>query len=140
MDKKITPQMIEKLKSAKSASEISRIIGLGDADVQQLNLGDLDGVSGGGHYIKDDLGQEIWIELSDKDYELGTDPFYDKAYLLEQMALAGFSMDILIDVANNLYMGKYKSRDVDTALRAGGPVYLADCVRGAHGFHFFGEG
>ena len=62
------------------------------------------------------------------------DDLYDKAYILEQMAVGGFSVDLIIDMACGLFpSGEY---DTETALRTGGTAYLADCVRAAHKYHF----
>ena len=94
-------------------------------------------VVGGGHYVKDAMGQEIWITLLDSGYVCGEDYLYDRALILENMAVNGFSMDILIDVGTQLFSGVAKI-DCDRALRLGGPAYLADCYRNAHGYHFCG--
>ena len=60
---------------------------------------------------------------------------YDRAFALEQMALAGFRVYDIIDAACAIFKGA-NPIDVENALRVGGPAYLADCYRKAHGYHW----
>ena len=103
----------------------------------KLNDAQAEMVVGGGHYVTDAMGHQIWITLLDSGYVCGEDDLYDRALILENMAVNGFSMDILIDVGTQLFSGVAKI-DCDRALRLGGPAYLADCYRNAHGYHFCG--
>lgn len=137
MEKKVTPEMIEKLKNARSAAEISRIIGLGDADVQKLSLDDLDGVSGGGHTYTDSTGHTMYVSLLDEGYVQGTDPWLDKACILEALAAAGMPVAHIIDFACEIFPAARS--DVEKALKTGGTAYLADCINGRHGYHFSPE-
>ncbi len=59
MEKKLTPEIMEKLKNATTSAEITRILSLGNDDVQKLSLDDLDGVSGGGHYVKERVNEML---------------------------------------------------------------------------------
>lgn len=141
-------ELIAKIKAAKTKEEVLAIAR------KELSLEDIapvaggtgrfkltdeqtEHVVGGGHYVKDAMGQEIWITLLDSGYVCGEDYLYDRALILENMAVNGFSMDILIDVGTQLFSGVAKI-DCDRALRLGGPAYLADCYRNAHGYHFCG--
>ena len=141
-------ELIAKIKAAKTKEEVLAIAR------KELSLEDIapvaggtgrfkltdeqtEHVVGGGHYVKDAMGQEIWITLLDSGYVRGEDYLYDRALILENMAVNGFSMDILIDVGTQLFSGVAKI-DCDRALRLGGPAYLADCYRNAHGYHFCG--
>ncbi len=141
-------ELIAKIKAAKTKEEVLAIAR------KELSLEDIapvaggtgrfkltdeqtEHVVGGGHYVKDAMGQEIWITLLDSGYVCGEDYLYDRALILESMAVNGFSMDILIDVGTQLFSGVAKI-DCDRALRLGGPAYLADCYRNAHGYHFCG--
>ena len=93
-------------------------------------------VSGGGHYYTDASGQQLWMFLIDDNYELGTDPWMDKAYVLETMADAGFNIDVIISTAQKIF--PLSAYDTEKALRAGGPVYLAICVWSANGYSMGG--
>ena len=145
-------ELIAKIKAAKTKEEvlaiarkelsledIAPVAGGTELDFDDFKLNDeqTEHVVGGGHYVKDAMGQEIWITLLDSGYVCGEDYLYDRALILENMAVNGFSMDILIDVGTQLFSGVAKI-DCDRALRLGGPAYLADCYRNAHGYHFCG--
>ena len=142
-------EMMEKFKAAKTKEELIELAR------KELSLEDTASVAGGtgrieltetqaervvggaGHYVKDAMGQEIWITLLDSGYQCGEDALYDRALILESMAVNGFSMDILIDVGTEIFSGVARI-DCERALRLGGPAYLADCYRNAHGYHFCG--
>ncbi len=139
-------ELIEKIKAAKSAEEIIEIARkelsfedtanvAGGTGRFELSEAQAEHVAGGLHKYTDSTGSSIWVHLMDIDYVLGTDPLYDKAYVLEGMAFAGFRVDDIIDAACSIFEGAAKI-DVAAALRSGGTVYLADCYRSAHGFHF----
>ena len=138
-------ELIEKIKAAKSAEEILEIArkelsfedtanvagGTGRVEMTEAQA---EHVAGGGHIYRDSMGQTLYVSLMDDGYVLGTDDLYDKAYILEQMAVGGFSVELIIDMACGLFpSGEY---DTEKALRFGGTAYLADCVRSAHGYHF----
>ena len=131
MDKEFIAELVEKLENAKTAAEVSNILNMGDADVQKLTVDDLDGISGGGHYVNLPKGQKIWVSLVDQNYATGTDYYYDRAIILEQMAINGMPLEQIISMGSTLF-GVSKV-EVDQALRTGGPVYLANYVRNAKG-------
>ena len=142
-------EMMEKFKAAKTKEELIELVR------KELSLEDTASVAGGtgrieltetqaervvggaGHYITDATGQQIWVTLVDSGYECGEDDLYDRALILENMAVCGFGMDVLIEVGMQLFSGVAKI-DCARALRLGGPAYLADCYRDAHGYHFCG--
>lgn len=138
-------ELMEKIKAAKSAEEILEIArkelsfedtanvagGTGRVEMTEAQA---EHVAGGGHIYRDSMGQTLYVSLMDDGYVVGTDPWYDKAYILEGMASAGFSVDVIIDMACELFpSGEY---DTEKTLRTCGTAYLADCVRAAHGYHF----
>ena len=138
-------ELMEKIKAAKSAEEILEIARkelsfedtanvAGGTGRFELTETQAEHVAGGGHYYTDSTGHRLWISLFDDGYVMGTDPWFDKAYILESMAYAGHSVDLIIDFACELFpSGEY---DTKKAMRVGGPAYLAACVKGADGYHF----
>ena len=135
MDKKLefTPELKERLLNAKSPAEINRILGLNDLDMQELKLDDLEQVSGGGHYVRDRFGQDIWITLMDENYVVGSDPLYDKAFILESMAAAGVDLVMLADIAKTLFNC---NQSVLKGMTEGGPAYVADGLRNGNKYIF----
>ena len=146
-------ELMEKIKAAKTLEEAMAIAKeLPRMELPEEETGNVGGgtgrielndtqaekvVGGAGHYVKDAMGKEIWITLLDSGYVCGEDDLYDRALILENLAVSGFSMDVLIDVGTQIFSGVAKI-DCDRALRLGGPAYLADCYRNAHGYHFCG--
>ena len=139
-------ELIEKIKAAKSAEEIIEIARkelsfedtanvAGGTGRFELSEAQAEHVAGGLHKYTDSTGSSIYVTLMDDGYVLGTDALYDKAYILEGMAAAGFNVDDIISVACSIFEGA-TPRDVEEALKAGGTTYLADCYRDAHGYHF----
>ena len=143
-------ELIEKMKAAKTTEEIIEIarkeLSLEDTDNVaggtgrgtsrvELTEAQAEHVVGGGHMYKDSMGSEMWVSLMDEGYVLGTDSLYDRAYVLEGMAAAGFIVEDIIGMGVQLFPGS-TPRDVEKAIRAGGPAYLADCFREAHGLHW----
>ncbi len=138
-------ELMEKIKAAKTAEEIIEIARkelsfedtanvAGGTGRFELSEGQAERVVGGGHYITLPPNDRIWIELSDKGYVHGTDPYYDGAYVLEQMALQGLPLGSLVEVAYIVFPRGFvnKTLDIEKALLSGGPVYLADCIRDKH--------
>ncbi len=152
---KITKEMMEQIKTAKTPEEIREILKdvipekkieldldlagkvAGGVGRIQLNDDQADNVVGGGHYVRDVNGAKTWVTLVDDGYVYGSDSYYDIAYILELMLVNGFTQDIVIATAYDLF--NVKSLDIPNAIKAGGPVYLADGLRTAHGYHFGGE-
>ena len=139
-------ELIEKIKNAKTAEEVIEIARkelsfddtanvAGGTGRFELSEAQAEHVAGGLHKYTDSMGHYIWVHLMDIDYVLGTDPWYDKAYVLEGMAAAGFCVDDIISMGVQLFTGATPS-DVAEALKAGGTAYLADCYRSAHGYHW----
>ena len=151
MDKKME-ELLGRMKAAKTEEEVLAIAKemprtelseealtnvAGGTGRIELSDAQAERVAGGGHNITDAEGKKIWIELYDNGYVCGTDPYYDFAYVLESLALQGYKLDFLVDFACASWGGARD--DVEAALLMSGPVFLADCYRGAHGFHWFGE-
>ena len=143
-------EIVEKIKAAKTPEEVSAIVKempkvelsaeeigkvAGGTGRIELTEAQADKVVGGGHLYTDSMGQTLWLALVDDNYVLGEDDWYDRAFALEQMALAGFRVYDIIDAACAIFTGA-NPIDVENALRVGGPAYLADCYRVAHGYHW----
>ena len=151
MSKKIE-EIMGKLKAAKTPEEIAEIVNaeLPRTELSSEELGKVAGgtgrieltdaqadkVVGGGHYYSDGTGKQLWIFLMDDGYELGTDPWMDKAYVLESLADAGFKIDVIIDTACKIF--PLSAFDTKNAMFAGGPVYVALCVESANGYSMGG--
>ncbi len=113
--------------ACKSPEELKKYFNLDDNKKQELTLSDLENVSGGGHFIKDDAGTNIWIELMDSGYVCGTDNLNDFAFMLEKMASDGCPLDFLVSISQNIFGGG--RADIKEALLNGGPAYLAKFYR-----------
>ena len=112
-----------------SADEIGKVAG-GTGRIE-LTDAQAEKVVGGGHYVICPPIDRIWIYLVDEGYTMGGDPYDDGAFLLENMAIAGFPIGCLVEAAYSVFPHApvNKTLDIERALRAGGPVYLADCLR-----------
>ena len=134
-----TPEEIAKIVNAElprtelSAEEVNKVAG-GTGRIE-LTEAQVDKVVGGGHLYTDSMGSSIYVALMDAGYVLGTDPLLDRAYILEGMAAGGFNVCDIISTACHLFSGA-SPVDVEQALMVGGTVYLAECYRSAHGYHF----
>ena len=119
--------LMDKIMACKSPEELKNFLNLDDNKRQELTLNDLENVSGGGHFIKDSAGTNIWIELMDKGYVCGTDNLNDFAFMLEKMASEGCSVEFLVSISQNMFGGG--RADIKAALLNGGPAYLAKFYR-----------
>ena len=119
--------MMDKIMACKSPKELKNFLNLDDNKRQELTLNDLENVSGGGHFIKDSAGTNIWIELMDKGYVCGTDNLNDFAFMFEKMASDGCSVEFLVSISQNMFGGG--RADIKAALLNGGPAYLAKYYR-----------
>ena len=148
MDKNQMEEMLAKMKAAKSPEaalaiakaelnlEDAALVAGGNGRVE-LTENQTERVVGGGHYVSvAGCTEDIWIQLVDGDYVCGTDPYYDAAYALETMAMNGATIGMMIDMSYSLFPKKRNvpTSDIKNALVAGGPIYLADCWRDAHGY------
>ena len=149
MSKKIE-EIMEKVKAAKTPEEAKTIvkeempkIELSEKETSNVTGGtgrieltdrQAENVVGGGHLYKDSMGDTLYVSLMDEGYVKGTDALLDNAYFLEVLASSGFAVTFIIDVAAQIFPGS--KFDIEKALRIGGTVYLAECARSAHGYHF----
>ena len=146
-------EIMEKVKAAKTPVKIAEIVnaelpraeltsdvlekvagGTGRIELSEVQA---EKVVGGGHYYRDGSGKELWIFLMDDGYEAGTDPWMDKAYVLEAMADAGFTIDVIIDTACQIF--PFSAYDTKNAILAGGPVYLGLCMGSTSGYSMGGS-
>ena len=110
MDRNQMEEMLAKMKAAKSPEaalaiakaelnlEDAALVAGGNGRVE-LTEQQAESVVGGGHYVRTDDGIPIWVELADINYVYGTDPYYDSAYILEQMATNGATFAMLEEMA-----------------------------------------
>ena len=138
-------ELIEKIKNAKTAEEVIEIARkelsfedtanvAGGTGRFELSEAQAEHVAGGGHYYMDSTGHTLYVSLLEEGYVQGTDPWLDKACILEVLADAGYPVVHIVGFACEIFPGTRV--DIEQALKIGGTAYLAECARSAHGYHF----